>query len=160
MSQADSNLKNVIDQVEKYTNQNGLFKVNVKNDAEMYLNMPKATIHKLTGEESAEAGVILMQYASFVQNAYNTEISKVHWCDSEISRVISGEIKQYSAASLEERKSLAIDGNEYARRLYVLRNWAQATADKLSFMSNRIENIATSYMSLAKSRSKYNGRDN
>ena len=151
---AKDKLANVEKVMSDYLSGKGILKLTSRNEAEIYLNMPRDQMRKLLPEECSEAAVILTQYGAFLQDCYNTELSRVNWAEAEIKRTIATEVKQYNSPAADERRTLAINGNEYAQALDKLKTWAQAGVDKLSFMSNRVETVARAYIALAQIRRK------
>jgi hypothetical protein len=147
-------MQNVVKQIEKYQTKKGLLALKVKNDAEIYLNMSANEMKHLPAEECAEAGVLLMQYAMFVQETYNKEMARVNWAEDEIIKVTTPDIakagERYSP--YEERKNIAIGLNEYTIKLQELKRMAKSSVDSLYFMSNRAESVAKAFMTLAQIR--------
>jgi hypothetical protein len=140
--------------LDNYQTRKGILALQSKNEAEKYLNLPQAEIRTLQADECFEAGIILCQYATFVQEAYNRELTRANWAESEIKRTVTKQMKQYNSPSADERRYLAIMGDEYTAKLDKLRMWAQALADRLSFMANRVDATARAYLSLAQHRRK------
>lgn len=133
-----------------YHERYGVLAIKVKNEAEVYLNISKHELKHLSTEECGEANVILTQYAIFIQDMYNKEISRVTWAKDEINRIIAPKLSQYDKQykSHEEKRCLAIDESDYTRKLEELKGLAQASADKLYFIANRIESLAKAYATL------------
>jgi hypothetical protein len=159
---AQSKLDNVVKQIEVYLeNKRGLTQLKVHNYVEKYINMPQEEMRRLEQSECAEAGLILTRYAGYVQECYNKELSRLNWAEAEIRRAITPELNQYNKAyqTYEERKALAIAGNEYTARLEELRTWAQTLVDRLAFMAQRIDAIARAYFNLQQSKRKNNERN-
>lgn len=140
--------------LDNYQNKKGIIPLKSKNEAEAYLNMQQEQMRSLQPDECYEAGIVLCQYATFLQEAYNREHSRANWAEAEIKRTVTKQMKQYNSPSAEERKYLAIMGDEYIAKLDKLRMWAQALADRLSFMANRVDATARAYLSLAQHRRK------
>jgi hypothetical protein len=151
---ASQRLESVQRQIDDYQKRIGCLPIKTKNEAEEFLNMTRAEMKQLTWEECAEAGVVLMQYATFLQEAYNKELGKASWADAEIKRKIAKSINQYKGPSYEERKNAAIQGDEYTASLDKLHAWAQSIAERISFMANRADAVARAYMSLAQAKRK------
>lgn len=127
---------------------------NDKNLVWRYLEMAPAEMKTLTLEECCEAGILLNRYAAFVQQCFNLELSRVNWAEDKIKIAIAKVTQNYKGASYEERKAAAIKDDEYATSLLSVKRWAQAVADRLSFMSHRIEAIAKSYQYLSQTKRK------
>jgi hypothetical protein len=151
---ASQRLQNVERQIDDYQKRIGCLPIKPKNEAEEFINMTRAEMKQLTWEECAEAGVVLMQYASFLQEAYNKELGKASWAEAEIKRKIAHSINQYKGPSYEERKNAAIQGDEYTAALDKLHAWAQSIAERISFMANRVDAVARAYMSLSQVKKK------
>lgn len=147
--------------LENYQAKKGVLKIKPKNQAEIFLNMAKEEMRLLTAEECAEGIVILSQYTAYLQDLYNQEIARVHWLDAEIERIVAPLVIQYKAdyQPYEERKNLAIDGNDRTKELMRLKKYAQSAADRLFFMSNRIEVVTKAYTSLMQTKRKWYRQD-
>jgi hypothetical protein len=141
--------------LDEYETKQGLPVGQPHREAERYLNINHKELSKMSPEECGEAAVVLAQYAFHLQRSYNAELSRINWSADNVSRTISDEIQQYRASSLEERRQLAIRGNEYASKLDQIRTWAQARADRLSYLSSRVEFLAKSMMELQQTKRRY-----
>jgi hypothetical protein len=160
LSLAQAELNQIQKTIQNYTASKGIYQLKVQNDVDIYMNMQKDEIRKLSYEECCEAGIILSRYAAYLQDAHNTEISRVNWATSEVLRTVAPQVKQYGDKfhSFEERKVLAMIGNDYTKEVDRIRMWAQAIADKLAFMANRVDAVAKAYLSLSQAKRRDNGR--
>lgn len=160
VSAAQAKLENVVKQIEQYITNKGILTLKIQNDVETYLNMSREEMHRLEASECSEAGIILMRYAGFLQECYNKELARLNFAEAEIRRAITPQLAQYNKAyqTYEERKSLAIAGDDYLSKLEELRMWAQAVADRLAFMSQRVDAIAKGYFNLQQTKRRPDGR--
>jgi hypothetical protein len=145
---ASQKVARVNELLDDYEKSKGLPKFEANPEATKYLNLSLKELRSISAEEAGESNVILAQYALAIQRALNEEIAIVSFCETELRRVLSNEMNQYKAPSIEERKAKAIEGNEYARNLDKLRSQSKARVDRLSFIPNRIDAIRISLSEL------------
>jgi hypothetical protein len=91
----------------------------------------------LDRDECARARFVLCQFSTSIQRAYNRQIARMNWAESNIDIIV--DTSQYSGASYNERRIAAIKGNDVARKLYDLKMKAQAAADNLSYIPDKIK---------------------
>lgn len=115
-----------------------------------WMGLSQAELKFVTYEECGEAALMLSDYAFHVQKLYNKEEALVDWCKEEIWLTIAPQMEQYRQAgqSYEERYYLAVHGNEYTKRLHQLKTGCGARAKQLSFLCQRLENMAEKYRNL------------
>jgi len=134
--------------LQEYESKTGIKNINPNIDAEKYLAMPTEILHKLTAEECGEASIILAQFGFYLQRSFNIETGRINWASSMIDRVLASEAKQYNAPSAAERRMLAIRNNEGAKKLENIRCNAQARADRLNYMSAKVESLSQRFADL------------
>ncbi len=151
---AKQKLEKVNKALDEYEQGKGLTKCQPHNEADRYVNMKQEEIRKLTPEELGEAAVLLAQFSYHIQRALNEETSRVAWAEDEVKRAISGEVNQYQGSSYEERKLLAIKENEYARKMDYIRSYAKARADRLGYLSSKMEFLARMFSDLRQTKKR------
>lgn len=142
----------------EYERSKGVPAITPHNEAEQYLNMPHTELRKMTPEQCGEAAVVLAQYGFHLQRAFNEEVARMNWAEDVAKRTIAGDVKQYQAPSFEERKMLAIRGNEYASKLDQIRSWAKARSERLSYLSSKVEFLARTMLELQQTRRRQYGQ--
>jgi hypothetical protein len=143
--------------LDKYEKSKGLPDVVPHGEAQQYLNINQAQLAKLTPEQCGEAAVMVAQFGFHLQKVYNREIGVINWCEDCIQRTITPELKQYNAPSADERKRLAIRGNEYASKLQRLKSIAQARVDRLSYLPAKVEWLSRTLLELQQTKRRGNG---
>lgn len=143
----------------EYEQLRGLPPFKINGEAEKYLNISLTELRQLSSVDCAEAAVLLAEFAFSLQRSYNEEMAKVNWATDEIRHAIAQEIKQYTAPSAEERKLLAIQGNEYAAKLDKICRWTKAKADRLAYLAGRAEFLGRTLMSLHSAKREMNNGD-
>jgi len=128
-----------------------------KPDVQKYLSAGEDFIRKLTPEDCAIAAITLTQYAMFVQKHYNNELAVVNWATQRIRSQIAPNVNQYNAPNAEERRAMAIMGDEYAKKLDQLRSLAQIRVDSLTNTCYQINDMARRFDSAGMSKRKQNG---
>lgn len=152
MNGNDESAKQQVERVDKaldeYERSQGLPKLVPHNEAETYLNMSRGEMHKMYPDDCGEAAVILAQYAFHIQRACNEELARMNWAEDMIKKTIAYEISQYKAASYEERKIQAVNGNDFTSKLDKIRIWAKARYDRIAYLSSKIEFLAQTFRDL------------
>ena len=114
------------------------------NEVHRYLNMSRAEVEKLTPEECGEAAFLLRKFAFHMQRAFGRESARVKLLERQLRKVLASEVGQYRAPSAEERRDLAIKGNDKARELARLRDYHEARLERIAFLSNCVGQMAAS----------------
>ncbi len=120
----------------------------IENEATRLLSVGQTEIRRMTGLECAESATILFNFAFSLQRATNREQGRINWAERSIMKMIAPRIKMQSAATFEERKLLAIKENDLAEKLSQITNQAQLRADRIAFLSTKVENLARSFGNL------------
>lgn len=157
LENAASTLKRIDVALEEYEKGCGLPKITMHSEAEQYLNMNHDDIQRLSAEYCGEAAVVLAQYGLHLQRHYNSELARITWAEDSIRRTITENINQVKGASFEERKMQATKQNEYAFKLDQIKTWAKCRADKLSYLSSKVEFLARTFLDLQQTKRRQNG---
>jgi hypothetical protein len=113
-----------------------------KDELEKYLSMDRNVIEKFTGDECAMVAYRLSQYAFYLQRLLNQETARLNWSKSKLKSEIASTVGNYTGYSYEERSGKAINGNEHAMALQKIAIFAQQRADRLTFLSASLKNLA------------------
>lgn len=144
----DASLGELDNILANYEQSIGIKNSNPNINAEKYLSMSTDILHKLSAEECGEASIILAQFGFYLQRSFNVELGHVNWAIAMIDRILASETKQYNAPSAAERRMLAIRNNEGAKKLENIRCNAQARADRLNYMSAKVESLSQRFADL------------
>jgi hypothetical protein len=150
----EERLKHIDQVLDEYESKIGLGKfeeIAADSEVNRYLNMPRNQIEQLDIEECAEAAIILSGFAFHVQRSCNRENSRVGWADSALKEIIFGRETQYTG-SWDSQFYQAVKGDDYAKKLFAIKNYAQRRADRLTFLSSSIKNIADMYVNLQRAK--------
>jgi hypothetical protein len=122
-----------------------------------YLNVTNEEMRKMSKEELDEAAFDLANYGLYLQKEINKHQARVSYAEKEIRIILARECSNYKAYSFEERKLMAIQGNEHASKLEEIRCQEQILLDRLNFMNRRIDVLADRFASYGESkrRNKY-----
>lgn len=123
-------------------------------EAHAFLKMSRQQMEKLTPEDCGNGAYILRRYAFYLQRIYNRESARIKYIDSQIDKIIASEVNQYRAPSADERRKLAIKGNDAARNLSNERNIHEARAERLAYLSQNVGYMASSLDSLQETKRK------
>lgn len=153
---AEERLTWVKEQLDKYEQSVGLTTfISSNEDYRKYMNLSSNELRAMTAEECKEGAYLLSDFAHHVEKQYNREHALAGWCEREIWRNIAPDIDNYKTSkyqSNDELKHLAITGNEYTSKLYLLQTGCVARADQLRNISNKIEKISDRLSSLGYSK--------
>lgn len=118
-------------------------------ELEQYLTMNRNEIEALDGTTCSIIAVRLIQYAIHIQQAQNKEIARVNWAKNEIKLTIASELNNYKGYGYEEKSAQAIKGNSHALKLNEILMYAQQRADRFSFTSTGLKNLADVFKSIS-----------
>lgn len=126
------------------------------SEVDRFMGISPAELRTMTPEDVGEGAFILRRYALYLQRLYNREVATVNRVDAAIRKVITNEVGQHRAASAEERRDLAVAGNEHASKLRDLRHYHQACLDQLNYQSKLVGDMAHSLEELQRSKMRKN----
>jgi hypothetical protein len=155
-SQAQINLEKVDKALVEYEKGCGIPDTKFHNEAEQYLSMTHNQLQKLTAEQCGEAAIVLAQFGFHLQRNYNTEMARVTWADESCKSTVAPALNQYKAPSFEERKLLAIRDNDYATKIDAIRRWAKVRAERLAYLSGKVEFLARALLDLQQTKRRQN----
>lgn len=124
----------------------------VSNPVDDYLNMPIERMRKLSQDECREIALCLSQYAVFIQRCYNEQMGIFNNAKNKLDRMIVGEMQQIKAVTTDERKIIAIKGNEAASKMDQIKNEAFFKANQISNLAVHVDKLAKRYEDLGWSR--------
>lgn len=140
---ADEQLQRLDELISEYETSLGV--IMTKPSVDKYLNATIDDIKRMNPEDCSNAAISLNQYAIFIQQNYNREMAKYNWANNRIRNHIASLVSQYSAPNAEERRTLAIQGDDFARRLDQLRGLAQSRIDTLQDIGYKISDLAKKF---------------
>ncbi len=115
------------------------------NEATRLLAIEPAVILKMSKEEKEQASIILRLYSFHLQRLANREQAKVTQAKEGINKAIRGIVAGCKGYSFDERKLVAIAGNDAAQKYDQLRVQAQLKLDRLSYLSMKVMDVARGY---------------
>lgn len=144
--------------LQEYENGIGLPELHPNSkEIEALLNLDMALIRKYSAEQCGESAVMLSRFAFHIQKCYNKEMALFNWANSMINRTIGSELNQYKAFHFEEKKMLAIKGNDRAKKLEEIKIKVQLRTDRLAYMSSRIESLKDTFLELQQTKRRTYG---
>jgi thymidylate synthase len=127
-------------------------------DAERYLNLEQSVLSKLEPVELGEACYVLARYSLWLQKQCNRFITDMNWADSNIKVLAARAASNYTGYSYEERKHCAIMGDEYMKKLYSVKVESQKRADRLAYLSQRVDFMAKTLNNLKETKENRRGK--
>ena len=120
----------------------------ISNPVDEYLNMPIEQMRKLSQDQCREIALCLSQYALFVQRCYNEQMGIHYNAKNKLDRMIVKEMQQVKAITTDERRILAIKGDEAACKMEQVKNEAWFKANQISNLSMQIDKIGKQFENL------------
>jgi len=107
-----------------------------------YLSITREFVKKLSPEDCVEIATELASYGIYIQRTLSKHLSHLHWIESKINLAIASQLNNFQGYySFEQRKTMAILDNEYARQLEELRINTQVKVDMLSQIPYQINQL-------------------
>lgn len=119
----------------------------IEDDVRKYISMNRTQMEKLSVEDCAEIALLLGGFSFHLQRCLNREIARVGWADSRLKKLISGKENQYRG-SWDSQFQQAIKGDDFAKDLLRLKNYAQQRVDRLTFLATSIKNMRDDFKNL------------
>jgi hypothetical protein len=120
-----------------------------------YLSMNRDSLEKLSPEDCAQIAYRLSQFSFHIQRTLNRELARYNWAEATINETIADEINNYKGYGFVEKSLQAIKHNDKASSLNKIKHYAKQRADRLSYLSNGINNLSTIILSIQKSKVKH-----
>lgn len=107
-----------------------------------YLELTRESLKKLSPEDCAEIAVDLSSYAIYVQRELSREISYLNWVESKLNLAVAPYLNNIQGYySSDQRRSMAVMEDEYARQLENLRITLKVKVDALSQIPFQINQL-------------------
>jgi hypothetical protein len=107
-------------------------------------------LRKMNAEECGETAFLLAQFSLFLQKEYNTENSRLNWCQEQINKTIANTTLQQGSkySPYEERKNLAIREDAVAYKLNDIKVYVHARLDRLYFLAQHVQFLSKTLIEL------------
>lgn len=147
---------NVLDEYEKSIGI-GTYASNIFSEDELnlYFQMPRNQIEKLTPEECVEIAYRLGQFSLHIQRTINRELARVNWAEELIKETIADELNSYKGYGYVEKSIQAIKHNDKASALNRIKRYAKQRSDRLQYIANSIKNLSDIMMTVSKTKVKH-----
>lgn len=120
-----------------------------------YLNMSRDEIEKLTPEDCGAIALRLNQFSFYTQRTINREQARYDWAEDTIKDIIADEINNYKGYGYIEKSSQAIKHNDRASSLEKIKKYAKQRINRLSYLSNSINNMSNTLINIQKLKVKH-----
>jgi hypothetical protein len=121
-------------------------------EAHYFLTVKPSLLEKRLPEQLGAGAVALRQYAFYLQRLYNEEFRKARLAEHRVRQIIRPNLRQTFGYSWDERRLCAIAEDDAAQKADEERIEAQGRVDQLSFLVNRITELAHSLEELQQSK--------
>lgn len=155
MPRAEERLEQLSNDLDDYARSLGFpgkLPAEVESEVARLLALTPGQLSRLSAIECSEGAFLLCRFATHLQNALNREQARLRWAEECIRKIIAPHLAQQKGYSFEERKLLAVRDNDAASNIDTLRVKAQLRIERVSYLSNKVENMARSLMALAQSK--------
>lgn len=125
------------------------------DELNMYLQMDRTQIEKLSPEDCAQIALRLSQFAFHTQRTLNREIARFNWAEETIKDVIADELNSYKGYGFVEKSIQAIKHNDKANSLNAIKKYAKQRIDRLSYISGNIKNLSDVLLLIQKTKVKH-----
>lgn len=107
-----------------------------------HLNITGDQINRMDSHQCQEVATDLATYSIYIKRTLNKEKGLARWLDSRINLEIASELNNYTGYySHEQRRSVAIVNNEYAKTLEELKINSQLKVDMLEGLTYQINQL-------------------
>ena len=114
--------------------------LNINNEVNKYLNLDADSMKIMTAEDLSIAAACISRHSLFIQQETNKHIRIINWIDANLKIITSGQTEQYDKyLPFEEKRLLAIKGNDLTSKMLSSKVEHQMHADHLNSLSYRIE---------------------
>lgn len=120
----------------------------VENEARRLLTLTPASLRGMTAIQCGEGAFTLLQFAFFLQKASNREQSRIKACERGRDFAALRGVDQVSGYGFEERMKKAVQQNDAATRLDGIRHDASLRKDRISFLDDKVKEMAHALMAL------------
>lgn len=139
--------------IQSYLTKQGVHQASFNEEAEKVLNLTQFELKALTSVECGEMAFSLSQYALYIQQEINAHTTRVNWVKSNIKRVVAERSHEFDRyVKYEEKEQIVIATDERATKLNEILCYATALADRLAFMSGKIQAVGNALLELQRSK--------
>lgn len=111
------------------------------------LHFDHEDIQKMSYDECMEWAVEIRSFAMMIQKAINRQTAYRTWLEAKITLAIANDLQNYEGYySFDQRRSVAIVNNEYAKQLEEMRINVQMKLDMLHSYPFQINQISTALL--------------
>jgi hypothetical protein len=154
-------METVIKVLDEYESKGGLPTLKNPCDQEeldKYLTMNRDHIEKLSGQDCVQIAYRLDQTAFYIQRLYNREQARIAWAKAQLAEVIAPQIGQYNDFWKHEVKvALVVKNNSYASKLNDIINYATQRVQRLSGLTNTLNNLSNTLKAVQRSKYVHQG---
>jgi hypothetical protein len=97
---------------------------------------------------------LLQQYCFHLQRLINREHARHNWAEAWLQRLGGEKVGDYQGYSYQERLSKAISEYDYLQKLFSIKLQTKERIDRLSFLPNRLNELAGSLIEMSKARKR------
>lgn len=126
-----------------------------EDELNLYFQMPRNQIEKLTPEECAEISMRLGQFSLHIQRTINRELARFNWAEEMIKETIADELNNYKGYGYVEKSIQAIKHNDKASALNRIKRYAKQRSDRLQYVANSIKNLSDIMLTVSKTKVKH-----
>ena len=116
------------------------------------LELSPQELRGMSAEEVGEAAYTLESFSFHLQRALNREQARVRFAEETVRYLIGPRMRNITAYNWEERRLLAVRQDDAAQKAEKLRVNAQLRVERLSYLSPKVERMASALIQLQMSK--------
>jgi hypothetical protein len=142
--------------LDNYVRNNKITGVCINEDIAGLLDINRDELKVLSSEECGENAVLLAKYAYYIQQLCNRESTSLHITEECLNKIISKNYAAFKGQFMKEDevKMRIIEGNDAAQEYNSIKVLAKARVTQLSFLANRVQFMAQTFLELQQSKRK------
>jgi hypothetical protein len=154
---ADSRVAAVVKYLDDYEAGLGLPAIRV-NETEVshLLNLEPFERSKMDPYQCADAAYVLARFAAHLGRERSRQEALAVWLKSAVLKSVVREMQRQNAYSFEEKRQLAIIGNEHAMKLEQKRLDAEVKVANHGYLARHVENVGRAFEFLANVKRRQN----
>lgn len=153
----EENLKEKLEKVEKlldsYEEKSLHFNV---SPVSIELNLSREEMFKMNYQDIYGWCFDVSRYNLFLSKEINKHYARYNWAESNLNRYQEERANDFKGFTFQERKSEVLNSDEYAKKLFSLKEKAKLVIDRFSFISQKIEVLNKMALEIANVKRKGN----
>ena len=153
LSKTESQMVLAEESLRKHLEKMNLECLQPSKESTKYMTMSQDVLQKLSSQECLEGAHLLHIESAYIQKERNIQTGKIAWANATLNWIITKKLGDYDRfLPYEAKKILAVQENSYAQSLYMMITKLQRMLDSTNYLSQSLNNIASTLTELGKSK--------